>query len=296
MLTTTKPVTPLLALTLFAGLLWSAARAEDLVPSQTPPGKRWKLVWHDEFSGPELDRSKWDFRLHIMQRRYETWTEDAARLDGKGHLVMTAYEKDGVYHTSQLQTGSNFLDRPGSKYSGPLAWPIAKIKPPKFMHKYGYYEIRCTLPTQPGWWSAFWLQSPNIGATLDPRTAGVEIDVMENFARKGRIYHNIHWDGYGADHKHAGSPPIMPPGVSKGFHTFGVDWNRKGYVFYVDGKETWRCDGPVSDREEFILISAECNGYRDKGPTKELKAAKLPDHFLVDYVRVFDEVGDHCTP
>ena len=59
----------------------------------------------------------------------------------------------------------------------------------------------------------------------------------------------------------------------------------------IDGKESWRVDGPVSDCEQFILVSTECNGYRE-GDTAapELKAAMLPDAFIVDYVRVFDEV------
>jgi beta-glucanase (GH16 family) len=46
------------------------------------------------------------------------------------------------------------------------------------MHKYGYYEIRCKLPKQPGWWAAFWLQSPTIGSTLDPA------DLMEKATGK----------------------------------------------------------------------------------------------------------------
>ncbi|HQD38973.1 MAG TPA: hypothetical protein PLC26_00395 [Bacillota bacterium] len=34
-------------------------------PSLVPKDFDWKLVWHDEFDGTELDRSKWDFRLKI---------------------------------------------------------------------------------------------------------------------------------------------------------------------------------------------------------------------------------------
>jgi hypothetical protein len=33
-------------------------------PSLVPKDFDWKLVWHDEFDGTELDRSKWDFRLN----------------------------------------------------------------------------------------------------------------------------------------------------------------------------------------------------------------------------------------
>jgi len=43
-------------------------------PSLLPDGKQWKLAWADEFDGFELDRSKWDFRLHLMHERHPTFT------------------------------------------------------------------------------------------------------------------------------------------------------------------------------------------------------------------------------
>ena len=258
------------------------------VESLLPPGKKWKLVWHDEFDGDTLDRSKWDYRLYLSQQRHKTFSEDGAELDGKGNLLLKLYEKDGHFYSPHLQTGMNFLDRPGEKF-GKFTWPVAKLEKPKFAHKYGYYEIRCKLQTQPGWWSAFWLQSPTIGASLDHVKAGVELDIMENFSRDGNCSHNVHWGGYTANHQDAGSGPRM---VSpEGYHVFGLDWSVDGYTFYIDGEESWRLDGPVSDTEQFILVSTECLGYRaGNKPHKDLRKAVLPDYFTVDYVRVFDEV------
>ena len=268
--------------------------ADQLTPSTLPTGSSWRLVWSDEFNGAKLDRTKWDFRLHIMHQRYKTWTDDAASLDGKGNLLLKVYEKDGHYYSSQLQTGSNFMDAPAD--SGFFRWPIGKITPAKFMHKYGYYEIRCKLPKQPGWWPAFWLQSPTIGASLDPAISGMEIDIMEYFDRNAVIFHTVHWGGYGADHAQKCSGPLKRPELLEGYHTFGVDWNAKHYVFYVDGKETWRVDGPISNREQFILISTECSGYRPGGgPSPKPKKEDFPDHFVVDYVRVFDRVEEPTT-
>ncbi|SFC16716.1 Beta-glucanase, GH16 family [Parapedobacter composti] len=262
------------------------------IESDLPKGKKWKLVWHDEFDGNELDTTKWGFRLHIMQTRHSTWTDDAYELDGEGRLLLKLYEKDGHYFTSQLQTGSNYMDRPGDQYGkSKLTWPIAQLETPKFVHRYGYYEIRCKLPTQEGWWAAFWLQSPIIGSSLDPLEAGVEIDIMENFQRKGGISQNLHWNGYGKDHQHIGSGNLDLDANDGEFHTYGVDWSPSGYVFYMDGKETWRVPGPVSHREQFILISAEANGYRNGAPASILRKANLPDYFVVDYVRVYDEVN-----
>ncbi len=269
------------------------------VKSLLPPGKKWKLVWHDEFDGDTLDESKWSYRLHLLQRRHETFTDQGAFLDGKGNLLLALQEKDGHYFSPHLQTGSNYLDRPGrgfcfgGKDKPEFVWPVAKIERPKFMHRYGYYEIRCRLPEQPGWWAAFWLQSPCIGATLNPEESGVEVDIMENFTRDGIVSHNNHWDGYGEDHKHAGSGDRRLEPTPDGYHVFGLDWSPDGYVYYIDGRESWRCDGPVSHREQFILVSTECMGYREgHEPAAELRKARLPDYFIVDYVRVFDEVKD----
>lgn len=271
--------------------MFFATSIQGWTQSQLPDGKNWKLVWNDEFDGRVLDTTKWGFRLHIMQTRHHTWTDDAYEFDGKGNLMLKAYEKDGEYYTSQLQTGSNFMDRPGNQYgSSSLTWPISKLETPRFVHKYGYYEIRCKLPTQEGWWVAFWLQSPSIGSTLDPLDSGVEIDIMENFKREDVISQNIHWNGYGEDHKHEGSGEIPLSPSDDGFHTYGVDWSPTGYIFYADGKETWRVSGPVSHREQFVLISAECDGYRNGSASPILQKAVLPDFFIVDYVRVYDEI------
>lgn len=262
------------------------------IKSQLPEGKKWKLVWNDEFDATSLDTTKWGFRLHIMQTRHQTFTTEGVEVKG-GLLYLNLIEKDGQYYSPHLQTGQNYLDRPGTPYSNGLTWPIAEIKKPKFVHKYGYYEIRCRLQKQPGWWSAFWMQSPIIGSSLDPSHAGVELDIMENFTRDNRISHNIHWDGYGKNHKTKGSGERTITDTPDGFHTFGLYWSKKGYVFYVDGKESWRVDGPVSDVEQFILVSTECMGYRDGNrnqPSKTLKKVVLPDAFVVDYVRVYDEL------
>ncbi len=54
---------------------------------------------------------------------------------------------------------------------------------------------------------------------------------------------------------------------------------------------TWEAPSPVSQREEFILLSTEVVGYRNSrwNCWDKLKDA-VGDKFIVDYVRVFDEV------
>lgn len=260
------------------------------------PEGNWKLAWADEFDGTELDRSKWDYRLHMMGKRHRTWCDDGVVLDGNSNAVFKIYEKDGEVYSSQLQTGYNFMDAPVEKkedcWGGSLIWPIGNFKKPMFLHKYGYYECRCRLQKMPGWWSAFWVQSPSIGCDPDPEFAGIENDIMESFEPGKIIQHSNHYSGYGDDHKCAwdGKGLDLDKEV---FHTFGMLWDENGYIFYVDGKEDGRVPAPVSRRPEFILISTEVKGYRTqlRGPEPEaFEAARAGDTFLVDYVRVFDRI------
>ena len=261
--------------------------AHSLVPS----GKRWKLVWHDEFDGDTLDESKWGFRRNFWGKPFETFTNEGVVLDGNSNLKLYLTERDGHFYSPQLQTGSNSFDNP--KEMKDHFWPLGRIEKPKFMHKYGYYEICCKLQEQPGWWSAFWLQSPYYGTRWDPKECGVEVDIMENFERNGEVTSGIIWNGYGEMFKEGGRISFQIEETEDGYHLFGVEWSKDGYVFYADGKEPCRVDGPVSDVEQFILVSTECMGYRSSGkPSPKLKDAVLPDCFTVDFVRVFDEIDN----
>ena len=265
-------------------------KAESILPA----GKKWKLVWNDEFEGTELDRTKWDFRLHMMQQRHSTWIEDEGiSLNGDSSVLFHLVKKNGEFYSSQLQTGANFMDRPSEKpYTGKFRWPIGALAQPKFLKKYGYFECRCKFQKQPGWWSAFWLQSPIIGASRDPGQSGIEVDIMENFKRNGEYSHNMYWGGYGENKAsgHSG-PKFIAPDKINDWHIFAVDWSPDGYVFYVDGQETWRFNEAVSHTEQFILLTTECQSYRYDGKASdELKSAVLPDCFEVDFVRVYDQV------
>lgn len=263
-------------------------------PSFLPEGE-WELAWADEFDGTELDRTKWDYRTSMMGKEHPAWVEDGVKLDGEGNAVFTLMtDENGNPVSSQLQTGHNFMDQPviSTKFGEDhLQWNIGKLHENKFTHSYGYYECRCRLQQKEGWWSAFWIQSPIIGASLDPKDSGVEIDIMESFEPGEIAGHNVFTGGYGLDMKRsrAGGDVNLD---EKEFHRFGLLWDETGYTFYIDGKEDGKITEHITARPEFILISTEVKGYRyeDHKPVKEA-FENLGDSFLVDYVRVFDKKG-----
>jgi beta-glucanase (GH16 family) len=272
--------------------------------SLLPEGKEWRLVWSDEFDGETLDESKWNYRLYYWGERFDAWTDKGVSLDGKGNVVFRPVVVDGRLCSSQLQTGENSFDEldlygavknrlekkhGDNPWEGQIEiWPLKPLARAKFAHRYGYYEARVKLQKCPFWWSAFWTQSPTIGASANPEYAGVESDIMECFLDGNLTSGNI-YNGYGKQFS-ADARVYYPYVPDEEFHRFGMEWNEDGYVFYFDGKETARSSGPVSRVEQFILLSTEIKGYRGGRCKTEWTEEELNDTFVCDYVRVFDAV------
>lgn len=231
----------------------------------------------------------------MMGKRHPSWTDKGVKVRN-GCAVFSIVEENGEIVCSQLQTGYNFMDQPAEKTlcgKAHLQWPIGKLHQSKFLHRYGYYECRCRLQQKAGWWSAFWLQSLIIGASLDPQKTGAEVDIMECFKPNTIVPHNVFTGGYGLDMQRHSVGGLSFAEPSGDFHTFGLLWLPDRYVFYVDGKEDGTITEDVSATEEFILISTETMGYRNENhlPIAEaIETAKTGDAFLVDFVRVFDLV------
>ena len=278
-------------------------KIENHAPSYLPEGE-WKLVWADEFDGTELDRTKWDFRLNFWGKRFDAYTDQGV-IVRDGCVELHRVEVDGRYVSPQLQTGSNSFDIPQEGTDNPWGedkiWKLGILEEPKFVHRYGYYECRCKFQKDPQtMWSAFWTQSPTIGARFEPEWCGIESDIMEHFKIGEATSGNI-MGGYGKQFREEGR--VYYPIVEEGWHYFGMDWQPDGYVFYCDGKEVSRCSENVSHVPEFILLTTEVMGYRNSKKTKKIVDANgnerevhsydilngfEDDAFICDFVRVFD--------
>jgi type II secretion system protein G len=231
--------------------------AKDVLPP-APAGRTWKMVWHDEFEGTKLDETKWDVPPD-GRRRDAWWMRKAISLDGQGHLVVSTFKDGDKYVDGCVRTKG------------------------KFEHAFGYYVARIQLQKQPGHWSAFWLYNQSVNNERGDGRQGTEIDIYEKPWLDDRVQQTLHWGGYGEHHKSEGKV-VRVPGVMEGWHTFSLLWLPDEYVFYVDGRETWRTKaGGVCQVPLYIKLSDEVGNWGG-----DIKQAKLPDHFLVDYVRVYN--------
>ena len=238
-------------------IILSEESVETVLPAHLKDN--FQLVWNDEFDGTTVNIAKWNFRAEGTVRNYGTVSRQTISLDGKGHVSLkVTKDGNGKYYIGQLGTQGIYETT------------------------YGYFECRAKMNKQLGPHVAFWLQSPELGKTGNPASDGTEIDIFEYHRKTPQtVHHNLHWDGYGVNHKHVGTQ-IQMEGIDSGFHIFGLEWNEKEYIFYVDGKETWRSSSAVSQRNEYLILSTELTGW---GGDPAL--GHFPDEVIFDYVRVF---------
>lgn len=225
----------------------------------TPVKLGYKLVWEDNFSGTELDTTKWKVR-GVGPRAIAYVSEDAVKVED-GYLKLFALEEGDKLLGSAVGTQD------------------------RYMPKYGYYECRAKLQKSQGVWAAFWLQSTSISQGEDPAIYGAEIDVMEFFKKLGEdiVSHNAHW-AYGPNQKTTHGMQSYLKGVSEGFHTFSLEWMPDKYIFYIDGYKFYEVTQGISNIEQYLILSMEY-----LGKLEEIEKTRFPDVFEIDYVKVYQK-------
>lgn len=257
------------AVLLLAAMCRAASYQSELSElPELPDGQSWELIWHDEFQGREMDPDKWEI-IGDVARKGGFWTRANTRMDGRGHLELTVDKKNREFHCGAVRTMK------------------------KFEEKYGFFICRAKLPEDAGkgYHAAFWLMSRSVDQVGNEGRDGTEIDIFEKFQNDNSIQQALHWDGYGSAHKFV-THKTDCPGIRDGFHTFAVWWTPDEYIFYIDGEETWRTNaGGVSQVPAYIKLTTEVEEDPFNGNIRTAPL-NLPDHFLIDYVRVYHIKGE----
>ena len=257
------------------------------------------LKWSDEFNGDSLDESKWGHSWWITERKGGYWHENMVSVKDGNLVIRAEYleapPENGKYDDAREQYGYD-------NYKA--GWYTGKVTTrDKFEQCYGYFEVRCILPAATGMWSAFWMMNEGVYNVNNSGQDGTEIDVFELFYYKDKWWGNdcistgIHYDGY--DEGHHGDTLgkiFIKNNPYEEYNTYGVEWNKDEYIFYINGMETGRMStGGVSQNPEYLLLSCEFAGengvqFSDRHGTGRIELTpeeNWPAEFKVDYVRVY---------
>lgn len=255
------------------------SKANDINTIYAPPAQ--DTLAPVNANGPDLDEyilfKKEDFTGTSLNKKIWGFRKEGITEQGSIYLKENAQVKNGILYL--------ITKRFEDKFS---AVNISTEKNPAYHFKYGYFEIKAKLPQTIGNVGAFWMQSPSMGATFpvaNPSIYGAEIDILEYSAsNKDNLFHSLHWNGY--DYSKGAKVTTQQnymPGISNGFHTFGLEWTPKEYVIYVDNVEKVRTNQTISHVPEFIIIGCGTGGFGGNlnfiGP--------WPDTFAIDYLKIY---------
>lgn len=267
------------------------------MPGRQSAGPSGELLFFDDFSDKQLDRSKWNViitgrTVNNEQQAYVDSTDtitvgDAPEASGaeNGALIIRARHRPG-FKTSE--------GRPFDFISGRLE------SRSKFEFTYGAAAARIKLTSGAGLWPAFW----TLGTGRWPDTG--EMDIMENVGDPTWTNFALHGPGYSGNTPLVSRQHFTDGGDITGWHIYSMDWTTDALVFKVDGKQEFRVTRTTVERHgrwaydnpKFLIVNLALGGQYPQSVNKVTEPyAGLPQStvdlikadkavMLVDWIRV----------
>ena len=236
----------------------------------------WNLVWTDEFSGTEIDTTKWNYEVNG---------------DGGGNNELQYYIKSKA--NSYIKDDNLVIKAAQHNYKGKFYTSARLNTKNKADWTYGRFDIRAKTPVQQGVWPAIWMLPTDWVYGSWPQSG--EIDIMESVGHKPTtLVGTLHYGDPWPNNKYSGADYILPEGdLSTQFHLFSVEWEPNEIRWYIDDSlystktindlapKPWPFD------QKFHMILNLAIGGNWPGPPDELTT--FPKYMFVDYVRVYQK-------
>lgn len=258
----------------------AGATATDTEPTE--------VVFFDDFSADQLDRSKWNVQGmgQVVNNEQQAYVDSA-------ETIYLAPERPGADNRVLVLHPRH---RPGfsipdGRHFDFISGRIDTRDTFRFM--YGSASARIKLPAGPGLWPAFWA----LGTDAWPETG--EIDIMENVGEPDWVSNAVHGPGFSGEGGLVNKLFFSDGADATGWHTYRVDWSPDTLVFKVDGVVTFRVSRPIVEffgpwafnNEKFLILNFAIGGvYPFKTNGIEAPYYGLPqetvDKIKADEVRI----------
>jgi beta-glucanase (GH16 family) len=258
----------------------------------TPP----KELFFDDFSGPSLDRARWN----VVVTGETVNNEQQAYVDSPDVFTFISGDADGATNGAlaiRPHFPGAFKTPQGRRFDFVSGRADTKGRF-EFMH--GKVSARMKLSVGAGLWPAFWI----LGTGDWPATG--EIDVMEHVGEPDWTSVAIHGPGYSGNTPLVSRIRMDPADGPSNWHVYGVQWTSEAMVFSLDGREVYRATRAMIeqhgkwafDNKKYLILNLALGGTYPRSVNKTdkpypgLPAATVElikenkVQFLVDWVRV----------
>lgn len=302
-------------------------QAEDDGPVEAEPvpvPEGWQLVWSDEFSGTEIDASKWSHEVDCWgggndeRQCYTDRPDNSSVSDGVLSITARLEPAAGPALPARLRENASEEERNAVKEQ--LFTSARLVTLDKADWLYGRFEFRAKLPGGQGVWPALWmLPSEELYGAW---AASGEIDVLEavnlgtecsecDGGVENRIIGTIHHGGEWPKNRYTGQDTVLPV-TEDGFNTFAVEWQEGQIDWFVDDikyftltSDDWRSRALFSrlpetapfDQPFYLIMNVAIGGHLSESRNEGgVDLTGYPKSMLVDWVRVYQRDDGSPSP
>ena len=222
-----------------------------------------KVLFFDDFTSANLDRSKWN--VIITGDHFND--ELQAYIDSASTLFV---ENGCLVFRPQYSPG--FITKDGKRFD----FTSARITTQnKFDFAYGTAEAKIKLTKGSGLWPAWWM----LGNEMWPATG--EIDIMENIGESDWANVAVHGPGYSGETPFVNRQYFNASNDVTNWHVYAVEWSPTEMIFKYDGIVMYKVTKTminhygkwVFDEPKHLLLNfavggiypAKINGIKGKG-------------------------------
>ena len=245
------------------------------------------VVWADEFSGTEVDTTKWSF---------QTGDGCSEGICGWGNNELQSYQVDNA----SVSNGTLKIEAREERVRN-KAYTSARIRTlNKGEWAFGRFEARIKMTVGQGIWPAFWMLPTDEVYGGWPQSG--EIDIMENIGSEPSTVHGtIHYGDPYPDNQSTGASFTLPGGerFTDAFHEFAIEKEAGVIRWMVDDvlystktpADTDPFVWPFDERFHFLLNVAVGGNW----PGSPDETTVFPQVLEVDHVRVYDGNFPHLA-
>lgn len=229
------------------------------------PGKKYELVWSDEFNyDGKPDPKKWGYETGFIRNhesQYYTGRKENVRVEN-GSLIIESLREKIKNKDFRSFTDKNWrFNREYSEYSS------ASVTTQNLAEwTYGKIEVRAKLPKGIGSWPAVWMLGQNIDEVGWPKSG--EIDIMEHVGYDPDVIHGtVHTESYNHVKGTQKGKKIRVENVRDDYHVYSIEWTalngiesalRKSGYFYMATSHFHRDD--LLEQNPQMLIDRQVDG------------------------------------
>jgi len=214
------------------------------------------IVFFDDFSGTELDRTKWNVRVtgNTVNNEQQAYVDSANTV----YIVHGAEAENGAL-SLQPRYSPGFRTRDGDTFDF-ISGRIDTRNKVEFT--YGTAAARIKLTEGAGLWPAWWV----LGVGRWPESG--EIDIMEYVGEKDWASAAVHGPGYSGETPFVDRLYFPENNDVTAWHIYSVDWTPDSLVFRYDDVPMFRVTRTMAehygkwvfDNKKFLILNFALGG------------------------------------